>query len=80
MTAPDEQTALDVWLRFDSPDDEEATYEANTFKGVDADGVEIYRVDWYHTAVGQVTEVPFSTYEEATAWLEAAGYQDFSSG
>ena len=36
-----EQTALDVWLRFTSPDDEMATYEANTFKSVDADGDEL---------------------------------------
>ena len=74
-----EQIALDVWLRFDSPDDEETTYEANTFKEVDANGVETYRVDWYHNSVGQVTEVSFSTYDEAKAWLEAAGYQDYSS-
>lgn len=78
--ADNEKTALDVWLRFDSPEDEEATYEANTYKDVDAGGVEIYRVEWYHTAVGQVTTISFSTYEKARAWLEAAGYQDYSSG
>jgi hypothetical protein len=78
-SANDKQTALDVWLRFESPDDEETTYEANTFKEVDADGAETFRVDWYHVDVGQVTSVPFSSYEQAKAWLEAAGYQDFSS-
>lgn len=74
-----EQVALDVWLRFDSPDDEEATYEANTFKSVDARGVETFTVEWYHNAVGQVTKVSFPTYEAASAWLVAQGYQDFSS-
>ena len=73
------QTALDVWLRFDSPEDEESSAEANTYREVDADGAETYRVEWYLTAVGLVTRVPFATYEQAQAWLEAEGFQDFSS-
>jgi hypothetical protein len=67
--------ALDVWLRFDSPDDDdEASSEANTF----ADG-DTFRVEWYHTAVGQVSERSFATHAEAQAWLTAEGFQDFTA-
>lgn len=75
---------LDVWLRFDSPDDEEASHEANVYVTEEYDRydhVDVLRftVEWYHTAVGQVTEEGFATYGEARTWLEAAGYQDFTS-
>ena len=65
---------LDVWLQFDAEDDEEARAEANTFK---EDGQ--FRIDWYLNAVGLVKSVYFDTYEEATAWYEREGFQDFSS-
>lgn len=65
---------LDVWLAFDSPDDEESSHEANTFR--DGEG---YRVEWYHVDVGLVTKVYFDTYAEATEWLTRAGYADFSA-
>lgn len=65
---------LDVWFLFDDEDDEEPSHEANTF---DMGGYFI--VEWSNTSVGQITSVDFDTYEEATAWLEAAGYQDFTS-
>ena len=68
-------TPLDVWLKFDSDEDEEPTYEANTFK--DPNGG--YCVEWYHNDVGQVTEVFFDTYREATRWLESEGFSDFTS-
>lgn len=72
--------ALDVWLRFDDDNDEESAYEANTYRTPETDGLRAgYVVEWYHTAVGQVSRVWFSTYSEATEWLEANGYQDFSS-
>ncbi len=70
----DETPALDVWLLFDAPNDEEASHEANTFR--DGDG---FRVDWYHVSVGQVTSRQFATYEEATAWLTTGGYQNFTA-
>lgn len=66
--------ALDVWLRFDSDEDEDPTHEANTFKV--AGGWEIH---WYHNDVGQVTAEHFHTLSDALAWYEANGYQDFSS-
>lgn len=65
---------LDVWLRFDSPDDEEASHEANTYRNEDGS----YRVEWCHTAVGLVKTAKFSTYAAATAWLESHDYQDFT--
>lgn len=67
--------ALDVWLRFDPPDDEESEAEANTYP----DGRGEFRVEWYLTAVGLVKEVPFRTYEAAAAWLTAEGFEDYSS-
>jgi hypothetical protein len=67
-------TALDVWLRFDSPDDEESSAEANTYED---NGV--YRVEWCLTAVGLVKTRSFITYEDAVAWLTAEGFQDFTS-
>lgn len=69
-----ETEPLDVWLAFDHPEDEEASHEANTFATERG-----FVVEWYHTAVGLVTERWFPTYEEACAWLEACGYQDFTA-
>lgn len=65
---------IDVWLRFENDDDEEAEAEANTFR----DGSS-FRVDWSLTAVGLVKSRSFSTYHEAASWLEAEGFQDYTS-
>jgi hypothetical protein len=65
---------LDVWLRH-IDDEEEAEAEANTFRVDDYR----YRVDWYLNSVGLVTSVEFATYNEARAWLEQEGFQDFTS-
>lgn len=64
---------LDVWLRFDSPEDEEASHEANTYLTDTG-----YAVKWYHNAVGLVTTVDFDTLADAYDWYEANGYQDFT--
>lgn len=80
--ATQERKPLDVWLRWDGDDIDEdgedrlADYEANTY--AEEDGT--FTVEWYLNAVGLVTEVSFKTYEDAAAWLEGAGYIDFSSG
>lgn len=65
---------LDVWLQFESGADEEARAEANTFQVGSG-----YEVHWYLNAVGLVTRVAFDTLEEAHAWYEREGFQDFSS-
>lgn len=65
--------ALDVWFKF-TDDDEEPTYEANTFRDGGA-----FVVEWYHNDVGQVSEKHFDTYEEAVAWLVSEGFQDFTT-
>lgn len=65
----------DVWLKFENDTDEEPTYEANTFRDADGD----YVIEWYHTAVGQITAEYFSTYADAVAWYEENGFQDFTS-
>ena len=62
-----------VWLLIED-DDDEASYEANIVP--DDDG---YQVEWYHTAVGQVSREWFADVDAAEAWLTEAGYQDFSS-
>jgi hypothetical protein len=68
--------AIDVWLRFENPDDadDEPVAEANTFHELNR-----FRVDWYLTSVGQVTSVYFDTYAEAEAWLTQEGFLDFTS-
>ncbi len=66
---------LDVWLRFESPEDEECSHEANTFKTPDG-----FVIEHYHTAVGQVSYKHVDTYEDAVKWYEDQGFQDFSSG
>lgn len=48
--------------------------EANTFRYGDA-----FRVEWSLTAVGLVICRTFATRAEATAWLEAEGFEDYSS-
>lgn len=68
-----EDEPLDVWLVI--PDgEEEAEYEANTFRRYNGD----YVIEWYHNAVGLVTTETFGTYEEAVSWYEENGYQDFT--
>lgn len=78
----DTRKPLDVWLKFDSSEperhDEEPSHEANVYH-VEDTGSGAYCVEWYHTAVGQVTREWYPTYGAACASLEASGYQDFSS-
>lgn len=65
--------ALDVWLRFDSPEDEDASAEANTWP----DG-EMFRVDWCLSMVGLITSVYFHSHADAQSWLEAQGFDDYT--
>lgn len=65
--------ALDVWLRIPEGG-EESEAEANIY----LDG-RWFLVKWYLTAVGQVTEVPFLTYQGARGWLESQGFEDYSA-
>lgn len=66
--------ALEVWLKFDTPEDEETTAEALVWE----DGGQ-FRVDWDLTAVGLVTSVYFNTHEEARTWLEREGFEDYTA-
>ena len=68
---------LDVWMIIPEEDNEDdvASHEANTYRDTDGE----YRVAWYHTAVGLVTNEYFGTYEEAVSWYEENGYQDFTA-
>ena len=67
--------ALDVWLRIPEGE-EESEAEANTYAEEDGIG---YRVEWYLTAVGLVTEVPFTTLEDAHDFLRREGFEDYTS-
>jgi hypothetical protein len=68
MTEP-----LDVWLRI--PDgEEESEAEANTYRDGDR-----YRVEWYLTSVGLVTQVYFDTYGHACMWLHEQGFTDYTT-
>ena len=64
---------LDVWLRFETDTDEEASHEANTYLTDTG-----YVIKWCHSAVGLVTRVYFDTLADAYDWYEANGYQDFT--
>lgn len=69
----DIDTAIDVWLRI--PDgEEESEAEANTYRTEYG-----YRVEWYLSSVGLVKGVEFSTLNEAYAWLEAEGFENYTS-
>lgn len=72
---PKEREALDLWLKFDDPDDEEASHEANIFLTED----KRFSAEWSNTAVGLITAEVFDTYAAAAAWLTEGGYQDYSS-
>lgn len=75
---------LDVWMKFDNPynvedvnyddGDKELTHEANTYQLVDG-----FAIDWYLTAVGQITRIEFDTLEAAHQWYADNGFEDFSS-
>lgn len=65
--------ALDVWLRIPEGE-EESEAEANVYLEGDH-----FRVEWYLTAVGLVTKVPFLTYQGARDWLESEGFEDYSA-
>lgn len=67
--------AIDVWLAFESDEDDEPQYEANTYPDEDGGFV----IEWYHTAVGLVSRVYFDTYEQCREWYEANGFQNFTA-
>lgn len=69
-------TPVGVWLKFDSPEDEEPSHEAS----IDYDpDLLTYAVSWSHTAVGLVTRIPFTYRHHAERWLREQGYADFTT-
>lgn len=67
------QEAIDVWFRIPEGE-EESEAEANTYLTDTG-----YRVEWYLTAVGLVTEVEFDTLADAYDWLEREGFANYTS-
>jgi hypothetical protein len=72
---------IDVWLRTANEDDdfspdENGYYnaEANTYLTEHG-----YRVEWYLSAVGLVKSVEFDTLADAYDWLEAEGFENYTS-
>lgn len=70
----DDLPTEETWLMFDDPDDEEASHAASVTGNDDG-----YVVSWWNEAVGLVTDVDFDTLEDAHAWLERAGYADYTA-
>ena len=66
---------LDVWLKFESDDDDDPTLEANTRKIPGGR----FAVDWYHVDVGVVSSLEFGTLAEAHAWYERNGFTDYTA-
>ena len=65
---------IDVWLKFDEPNDEEPTYEANTFLTETG-----FQIQWYHVDIGIVAAVEFDTLSDVYDWYASHGYTDFTS-
>lgn len=65
---------LDVWLKFDSDEDEIPTLEANTRMTVTG-----YAIDWYHIGVGLVTSLEFDTLADAYDWYESNNFSDYAA-
>lgn len=65
----------ETWLKFDADDDEDPSHTATVERNDD----EGYVVSWWHEDVGLVTDVNFDTLEDAHAWLEDAGYADYTA-
>lgn len=54
---------------------EEPSHEGNTFPTEDGR----FLLEWYHTAVGQVSHKEVDTYADAVRFWESNGFRDFSS-
>ena len=69
------QYRSETWLRFDHPNDEGASHEANVTELPDGR----VKVEWSHVSVGQVVTKTFNTREEAERFLSDGGYRNFTS-
>lgn len=65
---------MQIWLKFDAPDDEEASHAANIF--TEDDGA---RIEWWNEAVGIVSTVNASSVRNAERWLTDRGFADFTA-
>lgn len=65
---------MQIWLKFDAPDDEEASHAANI---ITEDGET--RIEWWNEAVGLVSTVNASSVRNAERWLTDRGYIDFTA-
>lgn len=64
----------DVWLKFDQPDDETPSLEANTFKAADG-----YQIRWYHVDAGVVNRVNAPTLGDVFEWYASHGFTDYTA-
>ena len=65
---------MQIWLKFDAPDDEEASHAANIF----TEGDEVW-IEWWNEAVGLVSTVNASSVRNAERWLTDRGYIDYTA-
>ena len=66
---------MQIWLKFDHPDDEDASHEANIFTNSDGTA----RLEWWHSGVGLVTTEHHPDTASAERALESSGYSDFTA-
>ena len=72
-TSPEEDN-MQIWFKFDAPDDEEPSHTANIF--TEDDGA---RVEWWNEDVGLVTTEHHPDTASAERALESSGYTDFTA-
>ena len=64
---------MQIWFKFDAPDDEEPSYTANVF--TEDDGT---RIEWWNEDVGYVYTVNASSIQNAERWLTDRGFIDYT--
>ena len=65
---------MQTWLKFDAPDDEEASHAALIFT---EDGET--RIEWWNEDVGIVRTVHATSVQNAERWLTDRGYTDYTA-
>lgn len=65
---------MQIWFKFDAPDDEDPAYTANVFP--EDDGA---RIEWWNEDVGYVYTVNARSIQNAERWLTDRGFSDFTA-
>lgn len=65
---------MQIWFKFDAPDDEDPSHTANVF--TEEDGA---RIEWWNEDVGVVSTVNASSVRNAERWLTDRGFIDYTA-